>query len=386
MNDARATDPFAAPPASAAPVTLFYSYAHEDEALRDELQGHLKILERRGLLAPWHDRRIVAGEDWAQRIDANLRSAELVLLLVSKDFIESDYIMGTELGAAMARHAQHETVVVPIVVRAVDLDPDDADALPFLKLQGLPTDLKPVTSWPNRDEAWTNVAKGLRVTVKAIREQRPVVAAQPPVVVPPALQTRGPAMAPSAASAEPAPPALPATPIPDAVLERVVQGAVGLVEGAQRNRGEPALDAAAQQRVRSGAQALVDMPDQKRVLWVDDRPEGNRFEAAALAHLQIEVVAVRGTDAAMACIGADTEGFDLVISDWERPAEGPQAGLRLLERLRATGSAVPLVYYHATFGAAQREQRAEQARAAGALGEAVLPSDLMALVRRALLG
>ncbi len=405
MNAAQATNPFAAPPAGAAPVTLFYSYAHEDEALRDELQGHLKILERRGLLAPWHDRRINAGEDWAQRIDENLRQAELVLLLVSKDFIESDYIMGTELGAAMARHAQHETVVVPILVRAVDLDPDDADELPFLKLQGLPTDLKPVTSWPNRDEAWTNVAKGLRVTVKAIREQRPAAKAPmpPPSALPPACapMPSAPAAAPDAfdhidfdsmAAPSAALPDFglgsiaPAPAQPDAVLERVVQGAVGLVEGAQRNRGEPALDAIAQQRLRDGTQALIDLPDQKRVLWVDDRPEGNRLEAAALAHLQIEVVAVRDTDAAMACIAADTEGFDLVISDWERPAEGPQAGLRLLQRLRATGSAVPLVYYHATAGTAQRAQRAEQARAAGALGEAVLPSDLMALVRRALLG
>ena len=82
--------------AAAAPVTLFYSYAHEDEALRDELQGHLKLLERRGLLAPWHDRRIVPGADWSGAIDGYLRNAELVLLLVSKDFIASDYIMGTD--------------------------------------------------------------------------------------------------------------------------------------------------------------------------------------------------------------------------------------------------------------------------------------------------
>lgn len=388
---AQPNDPFAAPPASAAPVRLFYSYAHEDEALRDELQGHLKILERRGLLAPWHDRRIVAGEDWGKRIDENLRAAELVLLLVSKDFIESDYIMGNELGAAMARHARHEAVVVPIVVRAVDLDAEDADALPFLKLQGLPTDLKPVTSWPNRDEAWTNVAKGLRSTVKKIREERPVTAAMPAAAArKPELPTfaRAPAICDDVNSdfaedrALPDPLAAP----PDAVLERVVQGAVGLVEGAQRNRGEPALDAVEQLRLRDGTHALIDLPDQKRVLWVDDRPDGNRMEAAALAHLQIEVVAVRDTDAAMQCIATDTEGFDLVISDWERPAEGRQAGLRLLQRLRATGSTVPLVYYHATFGAAQRAQRAEQARAAGALGEAVLPSDLMALVRQALLG
>jgi len=161
-------------PTPAAPVTLFYSYAHEDEALRDELQGHLKLLERRGLLAPWHDRQIVLGAHWSGAIDANLRNAELVLLLISKDFIESDYIWGTELAVAMQRQAEHEAVVVPIIVRAVDLEPDDAQDLPFLKLQALPTDLRPVTSWPNRDEAWTNVAKGLRVTVKDIRERRPL--------------------------------------------------------------------------------------------------------------------------------------------------------------------------------------------------------------------
>jgi hypothetical protein len=70
-------------------VAVFYSYAHEDEALRDELAGHLKILERRGLIRAWHDRKIVAGADWAAAIDENLDRADLVLLLVSKDFIES---------------------------------------------------------------------------------------------------------------------------------------------------------------------------------------------------------------------------------------------------------------------------------------------------------
>ena len=390
MNQAQVDGALAAPQSGAAPVTLFYSYAHEDETLRGELQGHLKILERRGLLAPWHDRRIVAGEDWAQRIDENLRTAELVLLLVSKDFIESDYIMGTELGAAMARHAQHATVVVPIVVRAVDLDPEDADALPFLKLQGLPTDLKPVTSWPNRDEAWTNVAKGLRATVKSIQSKRPVAAAMPPAAVQPPVQTRAPEVAPPASPARPQSPAAapdlgmfesidlramsgsaahePEPEPIDAVLDRVVQGAVGLVEGAQRSRGEPALDAFEQLRLRGRAQALIDLPEQKRVLWVDDRPERNHLEAAALAHLQIEVVTVRDTDAAMQCIADDTEGFDLVISDWERPKEGAEAGLRLLQRLRAKGQAEPLVFYHGNTDAGRRQARADQARAAGALG------------------
>ena len=92
--------------------------------------------------------------------------ADLVLLLVSKDFIESDYIFGNELTVAMQRHRAGFATVVPIIVRAIDIDAEDREALPFLSLQGLPTDMRPVTSWPNRDEAWTNVAKGLRATVK----------------------------------------------------------------------------------------------------------------------------------------------------------------------------------------------------------------------------
>jgi len=127
-------------------VTVFYSYAHKDEPLLGDLQDHLKILERRGLLAPWHDRRIGAGDDWNRRIDDYLRRAELVLLLVSKSFLGSDYIFGKELKVAMQRQQAGQATVVPIVVRAVDVEPEDADALPFLKLQGLPTDLRPVTS------------------------------------------------------------------------------------------------------------------------------------------------------------------------------------------------------------------------------------------------
>lgn len=139
------------------PVSLFYSYAHEDESLRNELCGHLKILERRGLLSQWHDRQIQAGEDWHSRISEELQTADLVLLLVSTAFINSDYIFGNELTVAMQRHAAGFATVVPVIVRAVNIEAEDAEAFPFMKLQGLPTDLRPVTSWPNRDEAWTNV-------------------------------------------------------------------------------------------------------------------------------------------------------------------------------------------------------------------------------------
>lgn len=368
----------AAPAASAAPVSLFYSYAHEDEGLRDELQGHLKILERRGLLAPWHDRRIEAGQDWAGEIDVHLRSAELVLLLVSKDFIESDYIMGIELRAAMQRHADRLSVVVPIVVRSVDLDPDDADDLPFLKLQGLPTGLRPVTSWPNRDEAWTDVAKGLRVAVKGIRERRP-----PPE--PLVASSRFEAGDHSRHRPAPAPRWYDELSRDDSVLDRLVADIALQIDQAQRERQQPPLDHRAVETLQAGTRALIDLPDQKRVLWVDDRPENNRYEAAALAKLQIEVVTALSTDEALRCIEADNEGFDLIISDWERAGEPPEAGLRLLDRLRKLAGSVPLVYYHAAFGA-RRSERTAQALMAGAFGEAVRPADLMAQVQKALSG
>ena len=118
------------------PVDLFYSYAHEDESLRDELAGHLKIMERRGVIRPWHDRCLAPGQKWDNEINAQLATADLVLLLVSADFIKSDYIWSHELDVAMKRHERGEASVVPVMLRAVDI----TDA-PFAALQGLPTDL-----------------------------------------------------------------------------------------------------------------------------------------------------------------------------------------------------------------------------------------------------
>src|SRR5262245_47783515 len=361
----------AAESATPNPVSLFYSYAHEDETLREELCGHLKILERRGLLSQWHDRQIQPGEDWHSRISDELQTADLVLLLVSTDFINSDYIFGNELTVAMQRHAAGFATVVPIIVRAVNIEAEDADAFPFMKLQGLPTDLRAVTSWPNRDEAWTNVAKGLRATVKTIHEKKAASASRSPR----RGGLRGMAGSPAAA----APPRPPES--ADTVLTQVLDGFATQVREANATRGGGAVDDAA---LRAQAMGLIDEPDQKRVLWVDDHPENNHYEAGALAKLQIDVVAVTSTSAAMKALEDDPDGFDLVISDWGRPWDGPGAGMRLLSRLRRAGSALPLVFYHGEFDKAARARRAEQALAAGALGEAVYPAELIALVVKGL--
>ena len=73
------------------PIDVFFSYSHKDEALRDELANHLKLLARHSVIRAWHDRRIGAGEDWKGAIDEHLETAQVVLLLVSADFLASDY-------------------------------------------------------------------------------------------------------------------------------------------------------------------------------------------------------------------------------------------------------------------------------------------------------
>ena len=150
--------------ARAEPLDLFYSYSHADEALRDELEKHLKLLERRGLLRGWHDRRIDPGTLWDETIHERLRTADIVLLLISADFMASDYIWSEEITLAMTRHERGEARVIPVLLRPVDLE-----GAPFAKLQGLPTDFRPVVSWPNRDEAFLDIAKGIRRVLTQLR-------------------------------------------------------------------------------------------------------------------------------------------------------------------------------------------------------------------------
>jgi hypothetical protein len=147
-------------------IRVFYSYSHKDEPFREELETHLSLLKRQGVIEAWHDRKITAGQEWANAIDQNLEAAHIILLLVSADFLASDYCYDVEMKAALKRHNDGEACVVPIITRPVDW----SGAL-FGKLQALPKDAKPVTTWPNRDEAWLNVAQGIRRAVEELRKR-----------------------------------------------------------------------------------------------------------------------------------------------------------------------------------------------------------------------
>jgi internalin A len=150
----------------AAPIRVFYSYSHKDETLRDQLETHLTILKRRGLIQSWHDRRINPGQVWVGEIDSHLDSAQIILLLVSADFISSEYCYEIEMKRAMARHDAGEAVVIPIMLRACN-----KNGTPFSAVQGLPKDFKPVTSWDNTDEAWTDVSLGIERAINAFLQK-----------------------------------------------------------------------------------------------------------------------------------------------------------------------------------------------------------------------
>ena len=150
-------------------IEVFFSYSHKDEELRDEMAKHLTILKRQGIITTWHDREISAGTEWAGAIDAHMNSAQVILLLISPDFLASDYCWDIELKRAMERHEAGEARVIPVILRPVD----NWDEAPFGKLQAFPTNGKPVTTWSNRDEAFANVAQAIRKAVQELATTTP---------------------------------------------------------------------------------------------------------------------------------------------------------------------------------------------------------------------
>ncbi len=146
-------------------ITVFISYAHEDEALLQQLHTHLSPLTRQGLIATWYDRELVAGTDWAGEIDAHLEQASIILLLVSADFIASRYCYEVEMTRALERHEAGQARVIPIALR-----PADWKGMPFASLHALPTDARAITTWTNQDAAFVDVAAGIRRAIEDLSQ------------------------------------------------------------------------------------------------------------------------------------------------------------------------------------------------------------------------
>jgi hypothetical protein len=141
-------------------IEVFISYAHEDQAFLKELEKHLANLKRQNIIASWYDGDIKPGEEWQAKIMERLNSAQIILLLVSADFINSDFCYGIEMDQALARQDAGQARVIPIILRPVDWK-----GAPFAKLQALPTGSKPVTRWPTHDDAFLDVVQGIHKAI-----------------------------------------------------------------------------------------------------------------------------------------------------------------------------------------------------------------------------
>ena len=148
-------------------IKIFISYSHRDEELRNQLGVHLEILKREGIIEPWHDRRIGAGKDVHAEISDSLEMADLVLLLVSPDFLASDYCFEIEMKRALERNRAGAARVIPVILR-----PCDWHRFPFGHLRATPADGHPISKSSDRDEAFLQVSRDIRAAAEEIGAAR----------------------------------------------------------------------------------------------------------------------------------------------------------------------------------------------------------------------
>lgn len=138
-------------------ASLFFSYSHKDEMLRDELETHLSVLKRQGIIQTWHDRAIDAGGELDGTISQNLESSDIILLFVSPYFLASNYCYDIECQRALERHKKGEAKVIPIIV-----DPCDWKNTPLSSLVAIPTDGKPISKYTNHHDAFLEITTAIR--------------------------------------------------------------------------------------------------------------------------------------------------------------------------------------------------------------------------------
>jgi hypothetical protein len=145
--------------------SVFISYSHKDEDLKAQLDAHLSTLKGQGLVDAWHDRRIRAGDEFDSAISAELDKADVILLLVSSDFLNSSYVRDIELARAMERHQARKARVIPVILRHCDWH-----TAPFGALTAAPKDGQPILSkyWQYPDEAFLDVVNMLRAALPAV--------------------------------------------------------------------------------------------------------------------------------------------------------------------------------------------------------------------------
>lgn len=170
-------------------LKVFISYAHQDEDLVKDLNKQLESLRQRGLITPWYDRLLLAGKEKIEII-RHLNASQIILLMISPDFLASNYHVSNEMQQAMLLRAKNKAHVIPVILR-----PTNWEIPPLDQLRALPTDGKPVTLWQDKDSAFLNITEGLRDVAHSLagelgRGVKPVI--DPPPLSPPPSQNRTP--------------------------------------------------------------------------------------------------------------------------------------------------------------------------------------------------
>lgn len=140
---------------------VFISYSHKDESHREDFGEHLSMMQRNNIIDYWHDRKITPGDDWKNKIDENLESADIIIFLVSSSFLASDYCYDVEVKRAIERHKEGSAKIISIIVRACDWEECE-----FSQFQAVPKDALPITKWEDKDTAWLDAVKGIKTHIQ----------------------------------------------------------------------------------------------------------------------------------------------------------------------------------------------------------------------------
>lgn len=154
---------------TAEPLRLFLSYSHKDKRYVEELRKALKPAERNGLIQPWYDGEITAGEEWKPLIEQRLREADIIVCQLSRDFLDSDFCVLNELETAIQRREAGEAGLVAYVLHDCDWKETKV-----AKFQILPSEAKAIDGRSNKHKYWTEIADGIKAVVKKLREQGPL--------------------------------------------------------------------------------------------------------------------------------------------------------------------------------------------------------------------
>lgn len=168
---------------------LFFSYSHKDEMFRDELETHLSMLKRQGIIEPWHDRRIDAGSELDGVISQELETADIILLLVSPYFLDSNYCYDIELQRAIEKHKKGEAKIIPVIVNSCDWKNS-----PLVDLLVIPTDGKPISKYSNHHDAFLEITTAIRNVAEKIAPSNTIhntlIKKQPDFSIPSESQNR----------------------------------------------------------------------------------------------------------------------------------------------------------------------------------------------------